>query len=226
MSMATRSLHVALLAVFAGGSAACGLLDSSATGDVRVTMQQSDAALSPAMSGWFASVAGVDGAAAAISKDAVQSLTITVNEIQFLPKAAEAQAADEGVWISLVVDATFDLMALPTTDGSPLVIATGSLDVGNYGDVRLFVASAQIVFKQDVSLGVSLNTFTAGEPGYPVDLPSGPETGIKTDAEFTVEADTDVSLLFSPSATFLNVTGTGDGHVILAPVIRSKPDGA
>lgn len=226
MSMATRSLHVALLAVFAGGSAACGLLDSSATGDVRVTMQQSDAALSPAMSGWFASVAGVDGAAAAISKDAVQSLTITVNEIQFLPKAAEAQAADEGVWISLVVDATFDLMALPTTDGSPLVIATGSLDVGNYGDVRLFVASAQIVFKQDVSLGVSLNTFTAGEPGYPVDIPSGPETGIKTDAEFTVEADTDVSLLFSPSATFLNVTGTGDGHVILAPVIRSKPDGA
>lgn len=226
MSMATRSLHVALLAVFAGGSAACGLLDSSATEDVRVTMQQSDAALSPAMSGWFASVAGVDGAAAAISKDAVQSLTITVNEIQFLPKAAEAQAADEGVWISLVVDATFDLMALPTTDGSPLVIATGSLDVGNYGDVRLFVASAQIVFKQDVSLGVSLNTFTAGEPGYPVDLPSGPETGIKTDAEFTVEADTDVSLLFSPSATFLNVTGTGDGHVILAPVIRSKPDGA
>lgn len=225
MSMATRSLHVALLAVFAGGSAACGLLDSSATGDVRVTMQQSDAALSPAMSGWFASVAGVDGAAAAISKDAVQSLTITVNEIQFLPKAAEAQAADEGVWISLVVDATFDLMALPTTDGSPLVIATGSLDVGNYGDVRLFVASAQIVFKQDVSLGVSF-TFTAGEPGYPVDIPSGPETGIKTDAEFTVEADTDVSLLFSPSATFLNVTGTGDGHVILAPVIRSKPDGA
>ncbi|MBI2073299.1 MAG: DUF4382 domain-containing protein [Gemmatimonadetes bacterium] len=224
--MATRSLHVALLAVFAGGSAACGLLDSSATGDVRVTMQQSDAALSPAMSGWFASVAGVDGAAAAISKDAVQSLTITVNEIQFLPKAAEAQAADEGVWISLVVDATFDLMALPTTDGSPLVIATGSLDVGNYGDVRLFVASAQIVFKQDVSLGVSLNTFTAGEPGYPVDIPSGPETGIKTDAEFTVEADTDVSLLFSPSATFLTVTGTGDGHVILEPVIRSKPDGA
>jgi len=114
-----------------------------------------------------------------------------------------------------------------TEDESPLVIASGAVLVGDYASVRLFVDEAVIRFSEAVSLGLSL-TFDA-DFDYDVSIPSGEETGIKTDAEFSVVADAegnvnDVGLLFSPGATFLNVTGTGSGEVILAPVIRGRPE--
>ncbi|MCH7473926.1 MAG: DUF4382 domain-containing protein, partial [Gemmatimonadetes bacterium] len=107
-----------------------------------------------------------------------------------------------------------------------LVIASGAVPVGSYGDVRLFVDQATIRFKVAIDLGVAFSF--AADTDYPVTIPSATETGLKTDAEFTVEADAqgdinDVNLLFNPGATFLNVTGTGTGEVILAPVIRARP---
>jgi hypothetical protein len=202
----------------------------SGTENVSVTMQQSDATFSASLAGWSASVMGGQGSAVVVSKDTVLSLTVEVTEIQFLPKEAEAQAGDDGVWISLSLaqPVPLDLMTLPTEGQSPLVIASGEVPVGSYGDVRLFVENAQIVFKGDINLGVAFGF--EGGVAYPVEIPSGPETGIKTDAEFSVTADAegnvnDVHLLFSPTATFLNVSGTGTGEVILAPVIRSRPEG-
>jgi hypothetical protein len=193
-------------------------------------MQQSDATFSASLAGWSASVRG-DQASAVVSKDTVLSLTVEVTEIQFLPRQAEAQAGDDGVWISLSLaqPVPLDLMTLPTEGESPLVIASGEVPVGSYGDVRLFVENAQIVFKGDINLGVAFGF--KGGVAYPVTIPSGPRTGIKTDAEFSVTADAegnvnDVHLLFSPTATFLNVSGTGTGEVILAPVIRSRPEGS
>lgn len=209
----------------------CGLAGPGGTGEVDVTMQQTGASLSASVAGWSASIVGMAGATAAIDKDTVLSLSVTVTEIQFLPKEDEAAAADDGAWISLPLDppVTLDLMLLPSEGESPLVIASGSVPAGVYGDVRLFVENAEITFKGPITLGTAFS-FDGGV-AYPVQIPSGAETGIKTDAEFTVEADdtgvtNDVHLLFSPSATFLNVTGTGNGTVILAPVIRSRPEGS
>ncbi len=194
---------------------------------VDVTMQHTDAILTQLVGGWYASVSGGEGSAVAIAKDTVASLKVRITDIQFLPKADEAQAANDGVWISLQLSAPvlLDLMALPTEGESPIVIASGTVPVGNYGDVRVFVDSAVIQFKGAIDLGVAFN-FQGAPEEYQVGIPSVAETGIKTDAEFTVEADAagdvnDVNLLFSPTATFLNVNATGEGQVILAPVIRS-----
>lgn len=206
---------------------ACSDLGPDASENVDVTMQQTDDALTQAADGWYASVAGGESSASAVDKDDVASLVVRVTEIQFLPKADEASANDDGVWISLQLAApiSFDLMALPTESESPLVIASGAVPVGDYGDVRLFVEQAIIIFTRQIDLGVAFSFETGVE--YQVTIPSATETGLKTDAEFTVEADAQsninaVNLLFSPGATFLNVTGTGTGEVILAPVIRAR----
>lgn len=212
------------LAVAAALATACD--GPGSQGNVDVTMQQTDQMLAQVVGGWFGSVTSGSGSAAAISKDTVDKLVAQVTRIEFLPKAFEAQAANDGVWeaLPLAPAAPLDLMALPTQNDSPIVIASGSVGAGSYGDVRLFVENLEIVFKGDIDLGVGFS-FKGGIT-YQVFLPSGQETGIKTNAEFTVDAEGNtnaVHLLFSPDATFLNVTGTGEGQVILAPVIRSRP---
>lgn len=206
--------------------AGCSDLGAGATEEVDVTMQKTDAAVAQVVGAWYASSAGNEAAAAAISPDTVAALPVRVTRIEFLP--ADGEEADDGAWIQLTLSQSvvIDLIALPTEGQSPLVIASGTVRVGNYKNVRLFTDSASITFKGDVSLGQAI-TFEGGRP-YPVDIPSGAQTGIKTDATFTVEADAagnvnDVNLLFSAGSTMQNVTATGAGTVILAPVIRGRP---
>lgn len=224
-----RSNRIAVLCATAALAAGCD--GPSGSERLSVTMQQSDAATSPSLSGWNASVTGSSGSAVSISKDMVLSLDVNITEIQFLPREYQADAANAGAWVSLEFgqSASLDLMALPTEGESPLVIASGSAPVGSYVDVRLFVSDAKIVFASDVQLGTA-TVFKAGE-SYDVTIASGDQTGIKTDAQFAVEADAegninDVHLFFNPTATFLNVSATGTGSVMLSPVIRSLPDGA
>ncbi len=91
--------------------------------------------------------------------------------------------------------------------------------------VRLLVSGGTIVFDADISVGQF--TFAAGNPGYGVTIPSGAQTGLKTDLAFTVGegGSTEVNLLFDEGATFQNATATGSGKVILAPVLRSLTSG-
>ncbi len=187
-------------------------------GQVTVTMQQtSHGFFTPAVNGWYASVAGNESVF--INQDDVDELTVTITEIQFLPVSEEGVDAP---WESLPLgeDVELNLMALPTEGESPIVIASGDVPVGDYRMLRLLVTGGNIVFNTETALGRAI-TFEAGDPGHAVTIPSGMETGIKTDAEFSVVADTDVNILFDPAATFLNVAVTGNGQVILAPVIRA-----
>lgn len=207
--------------------AAC--TDQAGMESVDVTLQQTDGMLTQAVSGWYASITGGSSTTAAIDPDTVASLTITITDIEFLPVGNAAAEGDESAWMPLPLPepVELDLMSLPTEDGSPLVIVSGAVDVGRYADVRLFTSSASIVFTGPIDLSEA-GEFEGGM-SYNVSIPSGEHTGIKTDASFNVEADAqgninNVNLLFSPGATFLNVTGTGTGEVILAPVIRSRPD--
>lgn len=113
-------------------------------------------------------------------------------------------------------------MALPTSGESPLVIAAGQVPVGDYRMVRLVTSGATIYFNTTVQVGPAIFD---PDTGYDVTIPSGSETGLKTDATFTVAAaeggnPTEVSLLFDEGTTFKNVTATGSGKVMLSPVIR------
>lgn len=162
-----------------------------------------------------------------ITQADVGSLNLTLTEIEFLREAANEE--DDSEWLSLGVTATtVNLMALPEAGEQPLEIASGMVDPGLYSMVRLFVSDATITFTRDITLGAAITFPANDEEGNPIEydvfIPSGTETGLKTDFEANVSSDTEVILVFDPSATFLNVTVTGDGQVILAPVFRALPD--
>lgn len=218
MTLRIRACYTAaLLALVAAG---CG--DGLAPGemaDVTVTMQQAGDGTVQADAGWSASVAY--GGAMVIDRQDVASLIVTVTDVQVLPAAQQDNAGDDGAWVSLdISDVAVDLAQLPTEGLSPMVVASGSLAAGTYRDVRLFLASeAFITFDAAVDLGMGPKLKSGTE--YDVTIPSGNTTGIKTGVAFTLENPEDaVNLVFDPDATYLNVTSTGAGGVVLSPVIR------
>ena len=217
-----RLFVLALTAVVAAG---CDTVGPDGTGNVQVTMQKiASATATQALANGFASAA--DGSYAPIDLDNVESFTVQITSIEFLPVTADE---NDAAWIRLPLDpavaldpaVTLDLLTLPTSGDSPIVIAAGPVDEGAYRMVRFLVSGGTIVFDADVSAGQF--TFAAGNPGYEVTIPSGAQTGLKTDLAFTVGegGSTEVSLLFDEGATFQNATATGSGTVILTPVLRN-----
>jgi hypothetical protein len=209
--------------VLATGAVACG--DGTSAGvapsQARISIESDMIASRTAALDWFASVAG---AAAAISPDTVLSLEVTFTEVAFLPVGEDEEGA--GGWQTITLDApvTLDLMALPTEEEGSVVIAAGSLAVGTYQKVRLMVGDGEIVFKGPLTLGTAI-TYEGGEP-YAVTVPSGDQTGLKTDLSFEVTAGENAEanaayIVFAAGATFQNVSATGVGGVTLAPVLRA-----
>lgn len=180
------------------------------------------AAIQPMVSGILADVTGSE---AAISPDTVASLTVTVTQIEYLPQADSADTANADAWQSLSLDSpvTVDLTTLPTDSASAIVLASGTVPTGDYGMVRLFVSNATITFKGPLALGGAAS-FDGGT-AYSVTIPSEAQTGIKTHVMFSVTAGTSGSgnaayLFFNPAATYTNVSATGAGGIMLAPVIQ------
>lgn len=216
---------VGVLALTAAVAAGCDTVGVDGTGELKVTMQRvAGQTGTQTVSGGFASVA--NGSSKPIDGSNVLSLTVEITSIQFLPAVADDGADDAGSWIFLtIVPVELDLMALPTVGGGepPLVIAAGRVLAGDYRSVRLFVGDATIVFQAAVSVGQAM---FAEAVDHAVTIPSGAETGLKTDLAFTVENDSDgnaqeLNLLFDEGATFQNATATGNGTVILSPVLRN-----
>jgi hypothetical protein len=223
-------LRIATLTFATAALSACGDDDVSGLGQpapVTVTLQRTGGVLgTQAAAGPQAILAGN------VDFEDVSSLTTTLTRIEFLPADEPDEAEGEGDgegegeggggWISLdVSDVPFDLIALPTTSQPGLVIATGTLPAGSYRKVRLFVSDTAVRFNTTIQIGAAF-TF---EPNvtYPVRIPSGEQSGIKTDIGFTVSAEGGVvGLVFDEEATLANITATGNGQVILAPVIHAR----
>jgi hypothetical protein len=220
-----RFAGTVLLATFA---AACGDQGPEATGDVEITMQKTDVLIAQLVADWSASIVNGDASMVPIDPDDVESLIISVSSIQFLPQGGDE--AEDGSWRTLPLSdpVELDLMDLPTESEPPYVLTSAEIEAGTYVNVRLFTEDASIRFKVDVSVGIVFD-FAAGMD-HQVEIPSNDQTGIKTDATLTVEAgDNDdlntVNLLFSTGSTFQNVSATGNGWVMLTPVINQSGDG-
>jgi hypothetical protein len=217
-----RFLTSGLTVLSLAAVAACDSGPEMAPSAARISIADDISAQRAALD-WFASSAGP---AAAISPDTVQSLIVDVIEVQFL--AAGAAEEDAGGWQSLTLAeaVALDLMALPAESDGSIAIASGSVPVGSYSMVRLLVTGGEIVFKGPITLGAgAAGSFDGGTP-YPVTVPSGDQTGLKTDVAFEVTAGEDETanaayVVFVPGTTFQNVTVTGNGGVTLNPVIRA-----
>jgi len=168
-------------------------------------------------------VSAAEAAAMPLDRDNVLSLTVVVTQIEFLPTVEGDDGEGDASWITLELPEPIelDLLALPTEGESPLVIAAGSVEPGEYRNVRFLIGAATIVFDEPFTVGIA-----EFDGEHLVTVPSGTETGLKTDIAFTVEADEDnnpqeLNLLFDPEVTFLHATATGNGTVVLTPVMRT-----
>lgn len=188
------------------------------TGMVRVTLQRTAGAMS-------SEGLGMAALPARVLPSQIASLEVEVIGIQFLPASVAEDEEPEWVTLELEEPVVLDLLALPTENDSPIVIAAGDVPVGEYRRVRLLVGEATVEFGESISLGQAF-TFDPNVP-YAVEIPSADRTGIKTDVSFAVEeiegVVADVPLVFDEGATFANLTVTGNGRVLLAPVIHAAP---
>jgi hypothetical protein len=199
-------------------------------GEVQITLgQTADAILSQVVAAPDALAS--NGSMGRVDRTNIESLVVVITGIQLLPYCEEASEQNgdgqcEDPWISLPLEEEdwieLDLMALPTEGESPIVIAAGSVPVGEYHKVRLFVNSASVVFIDPFSVGRS--DFVGGEP-YDVEIPSAQNTGIKADIDLVVEDDgegngVEVGLLFDPDATIKGAVATGNGRVKMPPVLK------
>ena len=224
----TRTFFAVFAAVAVAGACADST-GSSGMGSVEVTMQQVSAPLAQ-VADVFLSPTGTAGR---VDKEKVDSLFIWVSSIGFLPvDSTEADTTDDGeeeeypwIWMDLDSVVRIDLMALPAEADSVVVIGDGSVPVGDYRKLRMIVADAQVYFNEMISVG---NQAYEIDTEYLVDVPSGAQSGLKTDVSFTVEADSataaplGVNVLFDPDMTFNNVTATGSGRVKITPVLKTR----
>ena len=207
------------------GTAAAGLVGCSDSGPT-LAPSQTRISISEPISARSATpllYTSVNGVLVAISPDTVASLTIEFTEVAYLPAGGDET---ENAWqtLTLAAPVSLDLMALPTEQEGSVGIASGSVPVGSYRKVRLLVGEGEIVFKGPLSFG---GTSFDGDTPYPVTIPSGDQTGLKTDVSFEVTEGEDGTanaayLVFEPGTTFQNITVTGNGGVTLNPVLRSK----
>ncbi len=126
-------------------------------------------------------------------------------------------------WVSLSIvgSGVLDLVHLPDSAAAGLTVASGSLPAGRYRHVRLFVTNPMIFF-DSTFVTPQGDTLKAGV-GYPVTIPSADSTGaaIRTDESFTVPSGGgDVQLYFDRDDTVRHIVITGDGTILVPPVIR------
>lgn len=220
--MAQLKLKAWGLGLVALVTAGCEMSGLGGSAPATVTLQQtaggSGSAAFQQVAGWFASVAGSE---ATIDVADVDSVLATVTRVEFLPKASEDDEDNDAAWQSLDVvgNGRIDLVNLPTESEDGIVIASGDVAAGDYWNVRFFLEDVTIWFNRQIQLGQAFTYQPDTE--YGVMVPSGDQTGLKTDAEFSIpEGGGEVSIVFDASASLANVTGTGTGMVILAPVLR------
>ena len=244
-SRARLSLIVALVVAVAG--ACSDSTGSRAMGAVEVSMQQVSAPFASAGGSLQLSLSP-SAATARVDKEKVDSLFVWVSRIGFLPvdsmaadssdadstaadstqsDTTDADVDDQYPWIWMDLDSVIriDLMALPADTDSVVVIGAGMVPAGDYRKVRMIVVDASAYFNDTISVG---NQEYDVDTEYHVDVPSGAQSGLKTDIAFTVVADegtgdpTAVNVLFDPNMTFDKVTATGSGRLKIKPVLKSR----
>jgi hypothetical protein len=177
----------------------------------------------------LASVLGADaGALAPIPLSAISSIDVTITGVDAV------RAEGEGGYIELPLEAgaegRINLLALPEDNPDPAVpdvglqLAHGPVPAGTYTGIRLHyeVTTATITLLEPVTVGDQ--TFAAGTP-HTLDVPSGPQTGIKVPfAGLTLPGDVvgTVVLTFDAGTTIQNVNATGSGKLLLVPVLKAR----
>lgn len=183
-----------------------------------VTLQQaSNAAASPTFQ-----ITGGQVATALVALSDVDSLDAQVTRVEALPQSRAADSTNDSAWVAVAVvgNGFLNLVKLPTSTQGALVVASDSVPAGTYRNLRFFMQDLTIWFNRQIAVGQIL--LQPNTP-YTVTVPSGAQTGLKTNATFTVPTGGgQVNIVFDGTATLANLAVTGTGAIQLAPVLAQK----
>lgn len=130
---------------------------------------------------------------------AFQQVNIVVTRVD-----VHASGSDSEGWFTINdVPATYDLLTL--RNGANAVLGTEVLPVGHYTQVRLIIGPGSNVVLNDTA--------------YPLEIPSGMQTGIKLNHGFDILPDQLYELMLDFDAE-RSINLTGSGTYMLSPVIR------
>jgi hypothetical protein len=132
----------------------------------------------------------------------ITSLNVTIDRVEaHVINPNDPNDNEPGHWQAITTDPqTFDLLDLVTNEA---ILGSGTLPVGRYSQVRLFVSNA---------------TVTDATGTHPVTIPSAGNTGIKLNVDYTISPNqvTAILLDFNVSKSLIK---TGNGQYRLQPVI-------
>ncbi len=177
-----------------------------------------------------------------LSRSNVDSLTVDVTKVEVLAATPDSENAadsasehadsshededdheeDERTWVQLDVTGNghINLLKLPDSASAGIEVASGMLAPGTYRHVRLFVTNATIYL--DTTIVTPAGDTLKKGVGIPVKIPSADSTGaaVKTDESFTVpQGGGTVKLFFDADDTIRRIVVTGNGTIIVPPVI-------
>lgn len=226
--------------------ASCGDTTSVAPGGaVQVTLWRASAATVQSASPLIS--VGVDAEAGGpIDPTNVRCLLVEITGVHLSPVPPDnsdpnADPNEDTGWVRLDVEpVVIDLVDLPMEgeEGEGFVIAFDpDVPAGDYRRLRFITGdNNSIYFREGFRVGQAEYQSNPdldpdGDPcqnGDPVKVPSGPQTGLKTDIALTVPDLVDgetrvVESFFDESTTVRNAVATGSGTVNLTPVLRSRP---
>jgi hypothetical protein len=102
--------------------------------------------------------------------------------------------------------ATYDLLRL--RNGASVVLGNNYLDAGNYTQIRLIIGTGSNIVVDGIT--------------YPLDIPSGEQTGVKLNHAFEIQSGVIYELMLDFDAEH-SIVLTGNGQYKLKPVIRLIP---
>lgn len=102
--------------------------------------------------------------------------------------------------------ATYDLLRL--RNGASVILGNNYLDAGSYSQIRLIIGTGSNIVVDGIT--------------YPLDIPSGEQTGVKLNHAFVIEDGLIYELLLDFDAEH-SIVLTGNGQYKLKPVIKVMP---
>ena len=161
-------------------------------------------------------------AGAVVTLADVDSLNARVTRVEALPRGSQPDSAADGAWQGVDVSGNglINLVKLPTLTQGAFVVAEDSIPASDYVNLRFFMEGLTIWFNKQIVVGQI--TFEPNTP-YTVTLPSVMQSGLKTGAQFTLpDGGAQVNVVFDGGATLANLSITGTGAVVLAPVLTQR----
>ncbi|MCI0697757.1 DUF4382 domain-containing protein [candidate division KSB1 bacterium] len=120
---------------------------------------------------------------------------------------SEVSAHIDGKWVTISDDPqTVNLLDL--SGGKILELGSAEVEVGKYTQIRLKITDAEVVLNEELS--------------YPLEVPSGAQSGLKLLANFEIVAGTtyDVVIDFDAERSVVATGSPNDPKFILKPTIR------